>query len=381
MRFVARDMRVAGACAALVAVVVCGLGGCRGSDPSEAGGGTQALGTLPPPGFPHGPDRPALPPGWRVLYHDAVDLALSADGRFLAAGDLAGTALLYDLTDGHFVWGDKTELGVTPHVAMAATGARFFAGQEGGDEAPVRVLDVASRTRAATLGEVGRAVHDVASDRDGVRVAVLAPASAKLTVDDALVVYEVMPGRATVGRSIFAPPGPLARGSVALSPDGAFVAVASNDGRVAAWKIGEAAAVLGWRHAGPVRRLAFGAVGATLWVSDEREIRHWDLAALADPAAAPVVATTAGEALRGLVALSDGRVIGVGHVAGDGGGLAFYDGQSGAEIGRAATGCRCERHAVSADAKTAVCLCADATEIRWGPTTIGPDAAHGTVKP
>jgi hypothetical protein len=326
------------------------------------------------PGFPRGLERPAPPPGWRIIYHDAVDLALTTDGRLLAASDLAGTALLYDLSDGHFVWGDKTGLGVTPHVAMAATGVRFFAGQEGGDEAPVRVLEVASRTRAAAVGEVGRAVHDLACDREGGRVAVLTPASAVLTVDDALVVYEIPPGRAPAGRELFRAPGPLARGSVALSPDGAFVAAVSNDGRVAAWRVGDTAAALDWRHASPIRRVVFGAAGRTLWVSDEREIRHWDLATTTEGgtelAAAPVVATTAGEALRGLVALSDGRVVGVGHVAGDGGGLAFYDGRSGAELGRAKTGCRCERHAVAADAKTAVCLCADATEIRWGPITI-----------
>ncbi len=350
------------------------------------------------------PPRPAPPPGITALRRDAITLALSGDGQFLAAGDLAGQALLWDLPRGRFVWADPTPEGNRLGRMVFAAGAPIYLGGSFHEpDRPWRFWSADLLERRGELGESGWIGLDAALDDKGTRALTLS--SSRDGAQQRLELWDI--GKMVVGASPNATPAaalvtvPVARatrGSVALDAVGARFALADELGGVTVMAVAadptapplevfKTQSEAGTHEDSRVSKLTLSADGATLYGSIGPRLMTWPLteggktSSLVIGASVDAPREVAGhgqpfgpsagglDPIRGLhrVTRTDAvtLVVVTRPVAG---GLRFYAGD-GQPIGRLDTGCRCEIHALSADSKVAACGCVEAAELRWGRVT------------
>lgn len=313
------------------------------------------------------PPRPPPPPGITVLRRDAIAMALSGDGTYLAAGDLAGQALLWDLAKGRFLWADPTPAGNRlGRVAFAGAAPLYVAGSFHEPDRPWRVYAADTLEKRAELGEAGWLGLDAAVDDAGHRAVTIS--STRTGDAQRLELWDL--DRGALLTSL--PLERAARPAVAIDAAGDVVAWADELGQVAvlAWDgAGKAlkplmkdAVDVGDTEASRVQRLALSKDGATLYGANGARLIQWTVAdrrrqevALAEP-----------DPIRGLhrVARADGVTL-VAVTRPEAGGLRLF-GADGKLIGALDTGCRCETHALSLDGKVAACGSADQSELRWG---------------
>lgn len=315
------------------------------------------------------PPRPPPPPGITVLRRDAIAIALSGDGGFLAAGNLAGQALLWDLAKGRFLWADPTPAGNRlGRVAFAGVAPIYLAGSFHEPDRPWRVYSASALEMLGELGEAGWIGIDAALDDNGRRALTLS--STRSGDAQRLELWDLDKKVALVSQ----PLARAARPAVALDGQGAVLAWADELGHVdaLAWD-GQQTRVLlketidvGDTEASRVQRLAISQDGATLYGANGVRILVWSLAD------GKRQETTLAEAdpIRGLhrVARADGVTL-IAVTRPEAGGLRFF-GVDGKLIAALDTGCRCETHALSLDGKVAACGSAEQSELRWG--RLGP---------
>lgn len=331
------------------------------------------------------PPRPPAPAGVQILRRDAVALALSGDGRFLAGGDLGGHALLWDLTRGRFLWADRTPEGNRlVKVAFAARAPLYLAGATHAPDRPWRLWSADPAERRGELGDEGLVAIDGALDDAGRRALTLSS-----TLDGGAQRLELW-DLATRDLLARVPLTRATRGLVALDAAGERFAVADDLGTVRVWARGPdpstppAELFVSDVSAGDPElerpsRLALSGDGASLHGASGARVTRWSVP-VDGAAPAPTTTRTIGEEgatdpdpIRGLhrVRGEHGSVIvAVTRPIADG--LVIWSTGDGAVIGRLETGCRCESHALSDDGRVAVCGCADAAELRWGRVRASP---------
>jgi len=374
------------------------------------------------------PPRPPPPSGITVLRRDAITLALSGDGQFLAAGDLAGQALLWDLPRGRFVWADPTPQGNRlGRVVFAAAAPIYLGGSFHEPDRPWRLWSAELLERRGELGESGWIGLDAALDDKGTRALTLSSSrdgtSQRLELWDLTRVAGTSPGapnapnatplvtmtvaRATRGAVALDAAGarfaladelgavtvmalaadataaaadvvsPSAAVAAAVSPSAAVAAAVSPSAAVAAAELFRTQSETGSHEDSRVSKLALSADGMTLYGSIGARLMTWPLGPGGKTTSLVVGArpdaptdATGLDPIRGLhrVARTDAvtLVVVTRPVAG---GLRFFAGD-GRALGQLDSGCRCEIHALSADAKVAACGCTEGAELRWGRLTL-----------
>lgn len=329
------------------------------------------------------PPRPPPPAGIKVWRRDAVALALSGDGRFLAAGDLAGQALLWDLQRERFLWADPTPEGNRlGRVVFATQAPLYLIGAFHEPDRPWRLWSAEALERRAELGEPGWIGVDAAMDASGARAVTLS--SSRDGLAQRLELWDLAAPRVLLSLPI----EHASRGAVAIDRSVKRVAVADDLGGVTVFELGdgegatplpifESRAAQG-ADADKLRvsRVALSAGGEALYGAVGARLMMWSLGAeggvrsvdLGPGGSAPDVAGAepASPPIRGLHRVARGGAeVMVAITRPVDGGLVMYD-ESGAAFGYLDTGCRCEIHALSADGQMAACGCVEASELRWG---------------
>jgi hypothetical protein len=364
---------------AILAVLVLGCSREPAASPTPA----PALPDEPPadivrsPSVP--PPRPPPPDGIRVLERDAITLALSRDGTFLAAGDLAGNALLWDLSRERFLWRDATPEGNRlGRVVFAADAPIYLAGSFHEPDRPWRAWSAEPQERRGELGEAGWIGVDAALDDPGRRALTLS--SSPDGEHQRLELWDLGATRALASVPLRA----AGRGAVALAADGRRFAVSDDNGAVVVYApsdTAEDAPIEVFRsevQGGPdedrrVARLELSADGTILYGASAARLFTWGLGGPGEePTSRSTVVGAAGgdpHPIRGLHRAS--REDGVSLLVVTrpvSGGLEIF-GADGGDFGHLDTGCRCESHALSADGAVAACGCVEASELRWGKVT------------
>ncbi len=199
-----------------------------------------------------------------------ASVAFSPDGGLLASAGGRGdrTVRLWDVASQTEVATLQGHMDQVASVAFSPDGATL-ASAGGVDDGTVRLWDVATRTEVATLEGHGGPVYSVTFSRDG----------ATLVFGSAVTVLlqDVETGNAAglSGHGILS--------SMALSPDGAFLASGSYDGTVRLWDAATRTPIATLEgHEFSVLSVSFSPDGATLasagggWV--DRTVRLWDVA-------------------------------------------------------------------------------------------------------
>lgn len=347
------------------------------------------------------PPRPPPPAGITILRRDAVTLALSGSGKFLAAGDLAGQALLWDLERGRFLWTDPTPEGNRlGRVVFAAAAPVYLGGSFHEPDRPWRVWSADSLERRGELGESGWIGLDAALDDQASRALTLSSsrdgAQQRLELWDLTTLKATAPANAPPANAAAVDAKPLttlpitgvSRGAVAIDAAGARFALADDGGGVsvltlapdanvsptaaiakAPVEVFKAQSEAGTREESRVSKLALAADGMTLYGAVGARLVTWPLAADAKTSSLVIGAADDPLPIRGLhrVTRTDAVTLVVVTRPAEGG-LRFYAGD-GRLLGTLNTGCRCESHALSADAQVAACGCTEASELRWGRVT------------
>lgn len=330
------------------------------------------------------PPRPPLPEGIRRFDKDVITLSLSGDGRYLAGGDLAGKSLLWDLESGRFLWGDPTPIGSRiGRVVFAELGDIWVGGSFDEPDRPWRAWSATQLERRGEFGTAGESAIDLALDRKGETAVVLtsSPDGARQIVSA---------WKLASDRPLWSAPAlESRRGTVAISPDGAQVAVGDDRGGLIrfGWPAPEGSpepfvrAVLAEPSAEAVpdriARLAWLQSGpnAGLWAAQKAGLTRYPVSdAGGAVTASPTVplevgADPAGAApIRGLhrVSRAQAEPTLIAVTRPEAGGLVLW-GLDGKVAGELVTDCRCETHAVSFDGRVGACGCGPASEIRYGP--------------
>ncbi len=302
------------------------------------------------------PPRPPPPPGIKQVRRDAITLALSGDGKYMAGGDLAGQALLWDLERGKFMWADRTPEGNRlGRVAFAGAAPIYMAGAFHEPDRPWRIWSAELMERKGELGEAGWVGLDVALDDAGKRAVTLSASRDGKEQRVDLWDLEAMKSLATL-------PMPSADiGAVAIDASGTRFA-AANPKAVMAWAMeGGAPKVLVEGKDG-ASRVAF-ADGATLYATRNEVLTTWGVGGQVGAVDTLPIGTEL--PVRGLHRTTRvGTPLALVKRPEDGGLHVF--GRDGKLVGGIDTGCRCEMHALSLDGKVAACGC-ESAELRWGP--------------
>ena len=283
---------------------------------------------------------------------DVQQIAWTPDGAWLATGDDHGKIMLWpkgqtpgtQLTDGTSAIG---------WVSFSDDGAELIAGDHAGS---IWMWNVATRARRVTVTGTdivsawSDGAHLAAVDVEGVvRTWRVAP--------DALVLERAVPTQLKTKRAVFAAHGAwVVLGgvggavtrvedtrietlglhhaqvrSLAISPDGAWIAAGGDDGSLVIRDRSGARSLTLRGHGGRIRHLAFARDGLVLLSSDsEGVVRRWDLGAVPatvldpDAPATAMVASTDGSRLAAIDAagtvstwtLGDGHRAVIGHVDG-----------------------------------------------------------------
>jgi hypothetical protein len=328
------------------------------------------------------PARPAPPPGITVLRRDAIALALSGDGRFLAGGDLAGQALLWDLERGRFLWADSTPEGNRlGRVVFAGDAPVYLAGSFYRPDRPWRLWSADPMERRGELGDIGWTGLDAALNDAGTRAVTLSAAPRGIGGDageggQKLELWELSPARVVLAVAL----EDALEGSVALDARGERFALSDDRGGVRVYDASGQPGIAGAEVAplfevraeatseGDARigRLVLSADGELLVGARGARLVLWSLKE-ALPATTVVLGTGGVAApVRGLHrvrAESGSRIVAITRPSA--GGLVAWD-SDGLPAGWLESGCRCESHALSADGSVAACGCAEASELRWG---------------
>ncbi len=199
-------------------------------------------------------------------------LAISPDGRWIAAGVRQDTALwLFDARLGKFLATLPGHDGSVTAVAFSPDSARIASGSSDGS---IRIWNVSDRTTARRLDVGGRTVQGLAFDAGGSRIA------AGLA-DGATLVFAL--DRADDPPLELASESGAAVHAVAFSPDGARVAAACFDAIVRVFDAGTGETIAPLRgHGDPVFSVAFIRDGSAIVSGSlDRTVRVWDAASRA----------------------------------------------------------------------------------------------------
>ncbi len=198
------------------------------------------------------------------------DVALSPDGRYLGAGDASGTIKIYDRRMGRLMHAFEHEGGVnsiafSPNNDMFATAhASTVAQLFGGSRADAVVWDILSGAPVATIPHA-KTVRHCAFSPDG---RYLATASQ----DETAVLFEIATSKsvATVSHGSFV-------GHVAFTSDGKYFATSSGDKTVKVWEVPSGEPISEAVHSDTVWRFAFNHDGS-LFASATRngELSIWE---------------------------------------------------------------------------------------------------------
>lgn len=160
-----------------------------------------------------------------------ASLAFAPDGRALAIGDHDNRLVLWDTKDGRVIWGfaghergSSGQFNGVLGVVFSVDGRRLISG---GTDNAVRVWDVKS----------GREVHAFKAHRDWVTAVAIAADGKHLASgagDNTVRIWEIASGRAVGTESEPA----AALSGVSLSPDGRMLALVQSPGRFSLWDTG-----------------------------------------------------------------------------------------------------------------------------------------------
>ncbi|MGW1173573.1 nSTAND1 domain-containing NTPase [Kitasatospora sp. NPDC002543] len=189
-------------------------------------------------------------------------VAFSPDGRTVATGTTTAV-LLWDVATGRTV----TLTGHTGPVRSVAFGPDGRTLATGGNDATVRLWEVATGRTTATLTDHTGPVSSVAFSPDG---RTLATGGNDATVR----LWDV-----ATGKTVTAGTGHIGSvNTVVFGPDGRTFATGGDDGTVRLWDVATRKTVSTLTgHTGPVRSVAFGPDGQTLATGgDDSTMRLWD---------------------------------------------------------------------------------------------------------
>jgi len=317
--------------------------------------GTEDVAAAPSP-------RPAAPTttlsgeDYLEFKFDAVAVALSADGRYLAAGDLGGRLSLWDTENKRLLIQDTLPEGNRVHrIAFGVTSPVLVSGTFGTPDAPLRVWQVKPAGRRHTLGREGWQVSSLALDAGGAQALGLVDIGAgKLKV----MIWGVDDGEERYMASVLSD-----RAFVAFSGDGATAALSDAGGFIHVYRGAPWAELYAKRIEGAtsLQRLALSEDGRTLWGTSANHIFRYDITE------APVLTATVniGDAetvVSALDPVSHGRVVAVERP--EAGGLRVWDSDQGKLLAEVVGGCRCESHAVSAQGGSIACDCVPDAVVR-----------------
>ncbi len=302
------------------------------------------------------PLRPPPPPGIKQMRRDAITLALSGDGKYMAGGDLAGQALLWDLERGKFMWADLTPEGNRlGRVAFAGAAPIYMAGAFHEPDKPWRIWSAELMERKGELGEAGWIGLDVAIDDAGKRAVTLS--SSRDGKEQRVELWDLV-----AMKSLASIPMPSADiGAVAIDASGTRFA-AANPKAVFAWAMEADAPKVFVEGKEGASRVAL-AEGATLYATRNEVLTTWASGGQAGAVDTRPIGTEL--PIRGLHRTTRVGMPVVMVKRPEDGGLHLF-GSDGKLIGGIDTGCRCEMHALSLDGKVAACGC-ESAELRWGP--------------
>jgi WD40 repeat protein len=203
----------------------------------------------------------------RLVGHTASvwSVALSPDGKFAVSGSMDGTARVWDLTSGLEVakFADHTSL--VSAVTFTPNGKWVVSGSFDGTVVYWKAANGQEGWRAEKLG----LVTSLAMDPQGKFLAV--------ATENALVLLDVADGHEIKRYGKFNSP----LSTVAVSPNGKWIAAGNDAGTVRVWKVGEEKAQFTLTgHEGGVRSVAVKDGGR--WVltgGADRTLRLWDTSA------------------------------------------------------------------------------------------------------
>jgi WD40 repeat protein len=214
-----------------------------------------------------GPERASLkPPSGAVS-----SVALTADGRMLAAGSASGTVQLWDARTGELRGSFREDPGAWVYAVAFTPDGTVLA--SGGGDGKVRLWDVATGKELRVIAAHSEPVWSLAFSPDGKTVA-------SGSKDHKMKVWEVSTGRELVNmRSSH--PGEVK--SVAFAPDGKTLASGSDDStafNLKLWDSSTGDKVLGFKgHSGGVTSLTFSPDSKVLVTAGgDKTVRLWDVA-------------------------------------------------------------------------------------------------------
>jgi WD40 repeat protein len=196
-------------------------------------------------------------------------VAFSPDGQRLAAASRASAEIVLLELDRPSEW--IVMRGRSPHLCLAySRDGRYLAAGEAGNRPAVCLWDLASKKQSLAIDRSPHSVLSVAFSGDGNLLATCAD------YERGARLWELGTGRlqlVTAGH-------PMGTNAVASSPDGAILATVGNDGKARLWavKSGEQRAVLDGRTT-RLSQVSFSADGQFLVAatSNDNDLHLWDL--------------------------------------------------------------------------------------------------------